>query len=59
LFKDGEYLTDAEPYRQFGEYWEALGYWNRWGGNWDKDGEPFEPGEDDANHFSYFDNGKM
>lgn len=42
LFKDGEYLADTEDYRQFGEYWEALGVWNRWGGAWD-----------DGNHFSY------
>jgi hypothetical protein len=42
LFKDGEYLTDTEDYRQFGMYWEALGEHNRWGGAWD-----------DGNHFSY------
>jgi hypothetical protein len=46
LFKDGKYLTDTEAYRAFGEYWEALGEWNRWGGAWD-----------DGNHFSYEHNG--
>ncbi len=48
LFKDGEYLTDTEDYRQFGEYWEALGIWNRWGGNFSNS---------DGNHFSYEHNG--
>ena len=44
LFKDGEYLTDTEDYRQFGEYWKALGYHNRWGGDFSSP---------DGNHFSY------
>lgn len=36
LFKDGAYLTDVEPYRQFGEYWKSLStpqYECSWGGD--------------------------
>ena len=45
--KHGNYLTDTEDYRQFGQYWEALGIWNRWGGAWQ-----------DGNHFSYEHDGR-
>lgn len=33
LFKDGAYLTDAEPYRQLGEWWKTLGPAYCWGGD--------------------------
>lgn len=39
VFKDGEYLTDTEDYRELGEYWESLG--GSWGGRFG-----------DGNHFS-------
>jgi hypothetical protein len=50
LFKDGAYLTDTESYRPFGVYWQSLDPLNRWGGDWDGDGE-VDPGENDGNHF--------
>lgn len=52
VFKDGKYLTDAESYRDLGEYWESLGTSEiptRWGGY-------FSSG--DANHFSVEYNGR-
>ena len=52
LFKDGTFLTDAMAHKPFGEFWETLHPLCRWGGNWDKDGTPFEKGEFDANHYS-------
>jgi hypothetical protein len=33
LFKDGQYLTDAEPYRVLGEFWKSLGTNHCWGGD--------------------------
>ncbi len=32
LDKNGTYLSDAESYKQFGEYWTTLHPLNRWGG---------------------------
>ena len=39
LFKDGQYLTGTEDYRELGEFWESLG--GAWGGRFN-----------DGNHFS-------
>lgn len=50
LFKDGKYLDDTESHRQFGEWWAKLHPFNRWGGDWNKDGKP-DPGENDGNHY--------
>ena len=44
LFKDGEYLTRSEDYRELGEYWESMG--GTWGGRFN-----------DGNHFSIEHNG--
>lgn len=52
LFKDGAYLMDSMAHKPFGEFWESLHPDCRWGGNWDKDNNPFEFGENDGNHYS-------
>ncbi|KKL92148.1 hypothetical protein LCGC14_1887600 [marine sediment metagenome] len=59
LFKDGRYLTETEDHRVSGERWESRHDLCRWGGNWDKDDHPGEPGEDDGNHYSLFHHGRM
>jgi len=51
--KDGNYLTEAETHRMLGLYWESLHPQCRWGGNWDRDNKPFEPGEIDGNHYEF------
>ena len=33
LFFDGQYQTDTEAHRQFGEYWKNLSPDNYWGGD--------------------------
>ena len=43
LFVDGEYKTDKENYREFGEFWKSLDPECVWGGDWGWD----------ANHFQY------
>ena len=41
LFRDGQYLTQTEDYRDLGEWWEAQG--GRWGGRFTRpDGNHFE-----------------
>ena len=54
LYVNGQYITDsAHPaYAELGRYWLSLHPMCRWGGDWDEDGKPAEPGEHDANHFS-------
>ena len=59
LFKDGEYLIETEDHRESGEMWESRHELCRWGGNWDKDDHPGEPGEDDGNHYSLIHQGRM
>lgn len=52
LFKDGVWLTDSEPYRPFGEWWEALStpdYRCCWGGHFKTAAGRPKP---DGNHFS-------
>lgn len=53
LFKNGTYLTKTEAHLPFGKFWESLHPLCRWGGNWDKDNNPFEFGETDGNHYSF------
>ena len=49
LFKDGKWITERGPFEQFGAYWKAMDDLNRWGGDFDFDGDGIG---DDANHFS-------
>lgn len=46
LFRDGDWLTKTEDYRELGEYWESLRDGNCWGGRFG-----------DGNHFSREHNG--
>ena len=59
LFIDGEFITTTEGHRVSGEKWESRHELCRWGGNWDKDDHPGEPGENDGNHYSLIHNGRM
>ena len=52
LFKDGVFLDKSTHHLKFGQYWESLHELCRWGGNWDKDSNPFKFGENDGNHYS-------
>ncbi len=49
LFKNGRWITERGPFEQFGAYWKAMHILNRWGGDFDFDGDGIG---DDANHFS-------
>ena len=49
LFKDGVYLSTTEAHRPFGEYWKELHEDNRWGGDFDFDGDG---AGDDGGHYS-------
>jgi hypothetical protein len=51
LFKDGKYLTTSEDYKPLGDYWVSLNTDNRWGGDWDKDGDYKDESFLDGNHF--------
>ena len=55
FFADGNPIweSDHPAYIAAGEFWESLDQLARWGGNWDGDGTPNEPGENDAVHFSF------
>jgi hypothetical protein len=44
--KDGNYLTDTESHKEFGEFWERLHPLCRWGGRFD-----------DGNHYSIYHRG--
>ena len=59
LTKDGKYLEDSIDHLASGTMWESRHELCRWGGNWDKDDHPGEPGEDDGNHYSLIHNGRM
>lgn len=59
LFKDGHYLTRTEQHLESGLMWESRHELCRWGGNWDKDTHPGEPGENDGNHYSLIHHGRM
>ena len=43
LFRDGDYLTDSESYRELGEWWEQQHELCRWGGRFSRP---------DGGHFS-------
>jgi hypothetical protein len=51
LFIDGKYITDTSKYKPLGEYWVSLHPDNRWGGDWDKDGDHKDERFSDGNHF--------
>ena len=59
LFKDGEFIRTTEGHRESGLMWESRHELCRWGGNWDKDDYPGEPGENDGNHYSLLHDGRM
>lgn len=59
LFLDGKYISTTEGHSLSGKKWESRHELCRWGGNWDKDDHPGEPGEDDGNHYSLEHNGRM
>ena len=51
LFIDGVWQSKTEPYTPLGEYWVGLHEKNRWGGDWDKDGETDDESFKDPYHF--------
>lgn len=59
LFRNGVYLTATADHLESGTMWESRHELCRWGGNWDKDEYPGEPGENDGNHYSLYHNGGM
>jgi len=59
LFLNGLYITTTMGHSISGEKWESRHELCRWGGNWDKDDHPGEPGEDDGNHYSLIHEGRM
>jgi hypothetical protein len=59
LFKNGVYMSETMQHLESGEKWESRHELCRWGGNWDNDSHPGEPGEDDGNHYSLIHNGAM
>lgn len=41
--KDGQYQAKTEQYKPFGDYWEKLNQFNKWGGSFPRgDGNHFE-----------------
>ena len=59
LFYGGVYLTETRDHLTSGLMWESRHKLCRWGGNWDKDSNPGEPGENDGNHYSLIHKGRM
>ena len=59
LFFGGIYLTKTSDHLESGLMWESRHELCRWGGNWDKDSHPGEPGENDGNHYSLIHRGRM
>ena len=59
LFYGGIWLTKTEDHTESGLMWESRHELCRWGGNWDKDEHPGEPGESDGNHYSLYHEGHM
>lgn len=51
LFENGQYITDTAQYQPMGKYWVSLHPANRWGGDWDKDGDCHDEKFSDGNHF--------
>lgn len=53
LWVNGELVTRAHPvWTAIGERWLSMDSDCAWGGDWDEDHKPYEPGEHDANHLS-------
>ena len=42
FFKDGNYLTDGNDFKELGEYWKTLSEHCVWGGDWGWDAGHFE-----------------
>jgi hypothetical protein len=51
VFKDGVWLNKSKDIKQLGDYWVSLHPLNRWGGDWDKDGDTEDEVFKDAGHF--------
>ena len=51
LFVKGKYISDSARYAPLGRYWCSLDPANRWGGDWDRDGETADELFPDGNHF--------
>jgi len=57
LFKDTnndgvkDYCSNTSDYAALGAYWVTLHPNNRWGGDWDKDGQHTDEKWSDGNHF--------
>lgn len=60
LFVGGQYVrrSDHVAWLAIGHKWQSLHPLCRWGGNWDRDANPLEPGEQDGNHVSLFHEGR-
>lgn len=48
---DYGYIADSSAYKPIGDYWVSLNPDNRWGGDWDKDGQTSDEKFQDGNHF--------
>lgn len=59
LLYGGVYLTKTSDHAESGKKWESRHPLCRWGGNWDKDDQYGEPGENDGNHYSLMHHGNM
>jgi len=59
LFFGGIYLTRTDDHYISGKKWEGRHELCRWGGNWDKDEQAGEAGENDGNHYSLIHQGRM
>lgn len=51
IFRDGALITNAERLQLFGNYWVSLHPQNRWGGDWNKDGNTKDEHFVDSCHF--------
>jgi hypothetical protein len=51
LFISGVYITDTAKYAPLGKYWRNLHPLNRWGGDWNKNGDHKDENFSDGNHF--------
>jgi|SRR6187399_150528 len=52
LFKNGEYLTDSQDYRDLGTFWKGLHPLARWGGDFTVKKRNEVIPKPDGNHFS-------
>jgi hypothetical protein len=51
IFKDGVLINDPETLLPLGKYWMALDSRNRWGGDWNKNGDVKDDNWHDTPHF--------